>query len=133
VLVVDASIAGAWLLDDERDLRADQALARLRATGGVVPEICHLEVHNTLLVAERRGRLQPADTDRSLSAWRSLPLPTVPTSRFDAVLGLARRRRLTFYDAIYLELAKHAGATLATLDRALLQAASAERVPTIET
>jgi len=45
----------------------------------------------------------------------------------------ARRRRLTFYDAIYLELAKHAGATLATLDRALLQAASAERVPTIET
>ena len=133
MLVVDASVAGTWLLDDERDLRADRALAQLRTTGGVVPEICHLEVHNTLLVAERRGRLQPADADRSLSAWRSLPLRTVPTSRFDAVLGLARRRRLTFYDAIYLELAKHADATLATLDRALLQAAGTEGVPTIET
>lgn len=133
MLVLDASVAGAWLLDDERDLRADRALAHLRAAGGVVPEICHLEVHNALLVAERRGRLQAADSDRSLAAWKSLPLETVPTSRFDAVLALARRRRLTFYDAIYLELAKHTGATLATLDRALLQAAEAERVPVIET
>lgn len=130
---MDASVAGAWLLHDERSPRADQALVHLRATGGVVPEICHLEVHNTLLVAERRGRLQAADTDRSLAAWRSLPLRTVPTARFDAVLGLARRRRLTFYDAVYLELAKHAGATLATLDRALLQAAGAEGVPIVET
>jgi predicted nucleic acid-binding protein len=133
MLVLDASVAGAWLLDDERDLRADRALAHLRAAGGVVPEICHLEVHNTLLVAERRGRLQAADADRSLAAWKSLPLETVPTARFDAVLGLARRRQLTFYDAIYLELAKRAGATLATLDRALLQAAAAEHVPVIET
>lgn len=130
---MDASVAGAWLLHDESDLRADRALARLRATGGVVPEICHLEVHNTLLVAERRGRLQSADTDRSLAAWRSLPLRTVPTTRFEAVLGLARRRRLTFYDAVYLELAKHAGATLATLDRVLVQAAGAEGVPTVGT
>ena len=121
---MDASVAGAWLLHDERSPRADQALVHLRATGGVVPEICHLEVHNTL---------QAADTDRSLAAWRSLPLRTVPTSRFNAVLGLARRRRLTFYDAVYLELAKHAGATLATLDRALLQAAGAEGVPIVET
>lgn len=80
-----------------------------------------------------RAGLLADEHDRSLAAWRSLPLRTVPTSRFDAVLGLARRRRLTFYDAIYLELAKHAGATLATLDRALLQAAEAERVPIVET
>lgn len=29
MLVVDASVASAWLLDDERDLSADPALATL--------------------------------------------------------------------------------------------------------
>ena len=133
MLVVDASVAAAWLLDDERDLRADRALARLRAVGGVVPAICHLEVHNALLVAERRSRLRPADADRRIAVWRGLPLKTESPSRFDAVLGLARRRGLTFYDAIYLELAKSAGATLATLDRELLRAAAAEGVSVVET
>ena len=45
-----------------------------------------------------------------------------------AVLTLARRRRLTAYDAAYLELALRRGLPLATLDGALASAARAEGV-----
>jgi predicted nucleic acid-binding protein len=47
----------------------------------------------------------------------------------NAVFSLARRHRLTFYDAAYLELAKREGLTLATFDNELIAAAKAERVP----
>ena len=44
------------------------------------------------------------------------------------VLTLARRHRLTVYDAAYLELALREGLPLATLDEALASAARAETV-----
>ncbi len=46
-------------------------------------------------------------------------------------LTLARTHRLTFYDALYLELAQRRQATLATLDNALLRAADTEGVPAV--
>jgi predicted nucleic acid-binding protein len=45
------------------------------------------------------------------------------------VFSLARRHRLTFYDAAYLELAAHESIALATLDADLAAAAAAEGVP----
>ncbi len=47
------------------------------------------------------------------------------------VLALARRHRLTFYDAAYLELAQREGLALATLDNELANAARAEDVQLI--
>jgi predicted nucleic acid-binding protein len=44
-------------------------------------------------------------------------------------MSLARRYRLTVYDAAYLELAQRQGVPLATLDGALAAAATAENVP----
>ncbi len=44
------------------------------------------------------------------------------------LLALARERKLTVYDAAYLELAIREGLPLATLDRALEKAAIAEGV-----
>ena len=49
----------------------------------------------------------------------------------DTVLALARNRRLSAYDASYLETALRRGDSLATLDRALARAASAEGVAVI--
>ena len=46
----------------------------------------------------------------------------------DALMTLARKHRLTVYDAAYLELAKREALPLATLDRALEKAAIAEGV-----
>jgi predicted nucleic acid-binding protein len=46
----------------------------------------------------------------------------------DAVLRLARTRRLSVYDAAYLELAQREGLPLATLDADLRRAAAKEGV-----
>jgi len=46
-------------------------------------------------------------------------------------MALARRHRLTVYDAAYLELAQREGVPLATLDGALAAAARAEGVPVL--
>jgi predicted nucleic acid-binding protein len=43
-------------------------------------------------------------------------------------LGLADRHRLTVHDSLYLQLAADVGGELATLDRDLVRAASAEGV-----
>ena len=46
-------------------------------------------------------------------------------------MALARRHRLTVYDAAYLELAQREGVPLATLDGHLAAAATAEGVPVL--
>ena len=48
----------------------------------------------------------------------------------DAAMTLARAHGLTFYDALYLELAQRRQATLLSLDYELRRAAEAEGVPT---
>jgi predicted nucleic acid-binding protein len=57
--------------------------------------------------------------------WPSgVPLP----ARRPRILALARDHGLSSYDATYLELAQRLGATLASFDRQLNQAASANAV-----
>ncbi|HJW78510.1 MAG TPA: type II toxin-antitoxin system VapC family toxin [Beijerinckiaceae bacterium] len=46
-------------------------------------------------------------------------------------MALARRHRLTVYDAAYLELAQREGVPLATLDGPLAAAARADGVPVL--
>ena len=63
-LVLDASVALAWLLGEEGRSGAEEALARLRDGDAMVPLLWHLEIRNGLLVAMRRGRLAGA-------SWRA--------------------------------------------------------------
>ena len=128
-LVVDASVVLAWLFDDENEPRADRVLKRLEEDGALVPQLWHLEMRNSLLTAERRGRLSAGEVKERLDALRSLPLRTDEESDLQSAFDLARARGLSFYDALYLELAKRESAELATLDGALARAAAAEGVP----
>ena len=127
-LVVDASVVMAWLFDDEEDPRADRVLELLVEDGAVVPHLWHLETRNTLLVAERSGRLSPGGVKERLDALMGLPIQTDQEPNFQSAFDLARVHNLSFYDALYLELAKREHAKLATLDHALNRAAAAEGV-----
>ena len=124
--VLDASIAAAWLFDDETDSRAEAALAQLEDAEALVPRHWHLEVRNALLVAERRNRLGADEVNRRLQALATLPVHTDDEPRLDAALALARTHHLSIYDALYLELAQRHAAAIATLDAALARAAVAE-------
>lgn len=129
--VLDTSVALAWAFADESDPRATAALARIRTDEGLVPSIWWFEIRNTLVVNERRGRLTEADAAAFLRTLSRLAV-TIDRQPGEAeVLALARRHRLSVYDAAYLELAQRDSVPLASLDRELIGAARAERVPLV--
>ncbi len=130
-VVVDASVAASWILDDEHDPRASSVLAKVASSAGVVPLLWHYEMRNILLVARRRGRLSATAMAERVASLAELPLATDGDADLGVALMLAERHALSFYDALYLELAARLGATLATLDRALARAAQAERLPVL--
>ena len=126
LFVLDASVAAAWLLGEETGSRAEMALLRLEVDEALVPDLWNLELRNCLLVAMRRGRIAADGPMQLLNTLRHLPIRTDSEPGLDIAFVLAERHGLSFYDAIYLELAKRNTAPIATLDRGLARAAAAE-------
>ncbi|MCY4113071.1 MAG: type II toxin-antitoxin system VapC family toxin [Chloroflexi bacterium] len=131
-LVLDASVACDWLLDDELDPRALRVAERVSRDGALVPQLWHLEVRNALVTAERCGRLTANGMSDRLNALRQLSVVTDAEPDLDAVVALARSHHISIYDATYLELARRHRATLGTLDVGLVEAAAAATVPVVE-
>jgi predicted nucleic acid-binding protein len=112
-VVIDASMALVWVFEREQAWR--------------VPGLGHLEVANALLVAECRGVIAVNVSDLFLDRLRSLPIRTDTDGaqeRQPRVFSLARIHGLSSYDAAYLALAQRLGATVASFDRRLNQAAA---------
>jgi predicted nucleic acid-binding protein len=130
--VLDASVAACRAFDDEEHPIAALALERIRADEARVPSLWWFEIRNTLIINERRKRLTENDTATFLRAITRMRISVDRAPDEADVLGLARRRRLSVYDASYLELARRDGLPLATLDGALSAAARAESIPLID-
>ena len=75
------------------------------------------------------GERTEPDTAAFLRALSRLTVSIDRSPGEDRILTLARRHRLTVYDAAYLELAQREGVQLATLDETLERAARLEGVP----
>jgi predicted nucleic acid-binding protein len=127
--VLDASVTVNWMLDDELDPRAVAVANLLRQSGAVVPHLWHLEVRNALVIAHRRNRIDNDQFVRRIRSLRELPVTTDSVLDLDSALDLATSHGLSFYDAIYLELANRHQTSLATLDNRLGEVASAEGIP----
>lgn len=124
--VLDCSVTLTWCFADEATAETDALLDRLIRGGAIVPRLWHLEVGNILAITERRGRLPTTKLTDFLARLDHLPIATddSPVSRDRTeILDLARRMRLTTYDAAYLDLAMRAGLPLATKDAQLARAA----------
>jgi predicted nucleic acid-binding protein len=130
-LVLDASIVGCWAFESEDHPAATAALEQLRGSSAIVPALWWFEIRNILVVNERRGRIAEGDTAAFLRRLAALPIEQDTNPDEAALLTLARRHRLSVYDAAYLELAHRRAVALATLDTALVQAAKAEGVATL--
>ena len=126
--VPDASVAAAWLLPDEDTELADLALDRLGAETAVVPDLFWHELRNVLLSAERRGRITEQHANASMARVRRLAIRCPGGVDDDHVMALARGHQLTACDASYLALAIIENCPLASLDRRLNEAATAEGV-----
>ena len=131
--VIDASVSAAWLLPDESHTRADTIYVRLQTDGGLVTQHWHFEMRNALLRAERRRRMDADLVDDRLVRLSEIIalLETDESPDLDATFALARKHLLTFYDALYLELALRRNMPLATLDSALERASTAEGLPAL--
>jgi predicted nucleic acid-binding protein len=127
--VLDASVSGVWALADESSATADVAAERLKADIALAPHIWWYEVRNLLLVSERRQRITPSDTAVFLNLLSAHPIQIDQVEDEQAILGLARQYRLSFYDAAYLAVALRHHVPLATLDKDLAAAALAAGVP----
>ena len=128
--VIDTSVVIAWAFKEQHAI-TEHALARIQAEAAIVPALWWYELRNVLVLGERRGRLTELETARFLRDISRLAI-TIDSSPDEAqVLTLARRHRLTVYDAAYLELAGREALPLATLDEELAAAARAEQVALI--
>jgi predicted nucleic acid-binding protein len=128
--IIDASVVIAWAFK-EQHATAERALARIQTEEAIVPALWWYELRNVLVLGERQKRLAERETARFLRDISRLTI-TIDSSPNEAqVLTLARRHRLTVYDAAYLELAGREALPLATLDEELASAARAEQVALI--
>ncbi len=132
-VVIDASVAVSWCFEDEANDKSRMLLEAAREVLLLVPTVWPLEVVNVVLMAERKGRIHPADSARFFQLLSDLPIRLISEAMGglaieESMVSLARRRMLTAYDAQYLQLAIGREASLATLDVQLAEVARAEGV-----
>jgi predicted nucleic acid-binding protein len=126
--VLDASVGLAWFLDDPVPDLATNVRQRLRdGSRALVPSLWILEMANGFATVERRGALAAPFIDRCLTDIEVL-LSSVIDHSASAIsvrqaFSVSNAFRLTAYDATYLEMARTEHLPLATLDRALRDAA----------
>jgi predicted nucleic acid-binding protein len=128
-VVVDASVTLSWCFPDEQTESSMGVLDQLQLGGqALVPAFWAVEVLNTLLVGERKGRITAEQTATFLDALKALN-PALDYTTLEQVAGpiqiICRDHRLTPYDAVYIELAQRSGCPLATLDQPQRDAARA--------
>lgn len=127
--VLDNSVAMRWYFGDgsARELAyAREVLDAMKAEAAVVPGLWSLEVANVLARAEASGLASEARSETFVGMLHKLDIsvdPATSAHALAATLQLARRHKLSAYDAAYLELALRTGLPLATLDEKLLKAA----------
>src|SRR5215471_8797311 len=87
-IVVDASITVSWCFPDEQTPLSLKVLDRLN-TGeeAVVPSFWAVEILNSLLVGEKRGRISPEQTRAFLGDLAALK-PTINHASYDQVFGM---------------------------------------------
>ena len=129
--VLDASVAMCWLFLDARPAERAYALKVLAAmqraeTSALVPVTWGLEVSNVLARAEAKGLVREVQSEAFLEMLEAMDIGADRATFSKALsdtLQIARRYRLSAYDASYLELAMREGLPLATLDEDLQKAA----------
>jgi predicted nucleic acid-binding protein len=133
--VLDASVAMLWLVPQTNPAGVPYATAVLAAIKGTptsVPSLWAVEVANVTAKVESKGLVTEAQSQYFIALVERLDVSTDPATAAHALgetLNLARRYKLSAYDATYLELALRMGLPLATLDADLAKAAKKAGVP----
>jgi predicted nucleic acid-binding protein len=125
-IVVDASVAVKWLLDEDLTDRARALLVSAHRARLPVLAPPHLpsEVTNTIHQRFRRKDITETEAEEALAKFLGLPVRLLgPVDLYRRALAFAREHRLgDTYDSLYVVLAEILDSELWTDDRALLKA-----------
>ncbi len=88
--VIDASMAAAWVIADERTQRLTRLLDQLENRRGYVPDMFWHEMRNILLIVERRGRICKGSAEPAMHKLRATSDHRA-MQRSDESFALARR------------------------------------------
>jgi predicted nucleic acid-binding protein len=132
LIVVDASLFAAWLLNESRHGPADAVWDLLSAHTLFVPNHWPNEIANALRKAVRTRRLKREEispiTERVGTFDIDFAGPT-PVDEIGALVKEALDRGLSAYDMIYVRLARDHQLPLATIDRGMRNAARRMKIP----
>ena len=127
--VLDNSVTMRWFFGDGKpqDLAyAGKVLDLMQEAQALVPATWGLEVANVIAKAEEKALVTEARSEAFLEMLEDVDIEADSATFAHALtdtLQLARRYKLSSYDASYLELALRLGLPLATLDEDLQKAA----------
>ena len=127
--VLDNSVTMRWFFGDGKPQElayAGKVLDAMKQDNALVPVTWGLEVANVIARAEAKGLVTEARSGAFLEMLEGVDIE-VDSATFGQALSdtlqLARRYKLSSYDASYLEVALRLGMPLATLDEGLQKAA----------
>lgn len=121
---MDASVALRLVLPDEDASAWDGLIRTISTTGALAPTVWTYEVASGICVAQRRGRITPANAAAALETAASIPIEFVHPRSHDLV-ELADITGLSVYDASYLAVCRMHDLPLASFDARLREAATA--------
>lgn len=124
-VILDASAAVAWLLEQQATSASDAMLLRIAEFQFSAPFVFDWEVHNVLMSAARSSPAFHHDLMDGLAAFDVSLEPPIAAGH---VLELADRAKLSLFDAAYLLLAIERESPLMSRDGRLLAAASSHGV-----
>ena len=128
--VLDASVALAWFLPEEKPEVARYAAAVLAYVKShqafcVVPQVWHAEVGGKILKRLRANRLSEEAFNRAEEFYHGMPIEThMNEHTLRSLVERARRYHLQAIDVLYFEIALDLGLSIATVDRGLRAAAA---------
>ena len=125
--VLDNSVTMRWFFGDGKPQElayAGKILDAMKKTSAHVPAIWGLEVANVIARAEAKGLVTEARSEAFLEMLEGVDIEVDTATSAHALSGtlqLARRYKLSAYDATYLELAYEAGLAAGHARRRLVE------------
>lgn len=126
MIIVDASVALKWVLQEQD---SDRAIALLAREALAAPELLWVECANVLWVKARRGQIKRADAGAAYAAIDAAPISVVPGRPLAAAAqAIAFELDQPAYDCLYLAAALAQGCAFVTADEAFAKVALAHPV-----
>jgi predicted nucleic acid-binding protein len=123
-VVVDASVALKWVLDNEDG--SSRAIDLIETESLIAPDLWLIECTNVLVMKVRRGLITAEEARAALASIEATPVRIVPArAHVAAAQAIALELNKGAYDSLYLAVAVSERATMVTADAAFFRAASA--------